>query len=142
MKPLLIHSTLPKILPPAICAAQILCWFGVLTTNQLFHVFEESIWAETFAMIIPLLVKLSRMPENSGRQKKLLACVIIYVIYVMYMLLVDIPMYYRRYAENNELGVQYLSLREGVYDAMSCKMVTAKYEVWKEDAIWMIGYFV
>ena len=142
MKPLAVQSILPYILPPAIFVAQILCWFGVLTTNQLFHVFEESIWAGVSAMIIPLLLKLVKKTEDSKIQKKLLAFVIIDTVYVIYMLLVDIPMYYRRYTENNESGYQYLSLREGLYDAMSCKLVTTKYEVWKEDAMWMIGYFV
>ena len=55
---------------------------------------------------------------------------------------IDIPMYYRRYEENNDTGVQYLTLRDGLYDAMKCKLVTTEYEVWKEDAVWMIGYFV
>ena len=135
-------SIFPYVLPPAISFAQILCWCGVLTTNQLFHVFEESIWAIGIASIIPLLIKLQRKTTENGRKKKLTGCVIIASLYVMYMFLVDIPMYYRRYLENNTSHVKYLSLKEGAYDAMSCNLVTTKYNVWKEDSVWMIGYFV
>ena len=137
-----VPSSFPYILPPAITFAQMLCWCGVLSTNQIFHVFEESIWAVSFTMIIPLLIKLQRKAQDSDKKKKLLGCVIMASVYVIYMFAVDIPMYYRRYEENNDTGVQYLSLRDGLYDAMKCKLVTTKYEVWKEDAVWMIGYFV
>ena len=135
-------SLLPYILPPAISCAQILCWFGVLTTNQFFHVCEESIWAVAFALMIPLLIQLHRKAKETERKKKLMGCVILALIYVVYMFIVDVPMYYRRFSENNLSQVRYLSLREGIFDAMSCNLVTTKYEVWKEDSIWMIGYFV
>ena len=142
MKDSTVRSSLPYIMPPAICIAQILCWIGVLTTNQLFHVFEESIWASFFAMLIPLLLQLSRRTTNTETQNKLLGCTIIATIYVIYMVSVDIPMYYGRYVENKKLNIQYLSMTEGIHDAASCKRVTKSYEVWKEDSVWMIGYFV
>lgn len=142
MKDSTVRSFLPYILPPAICIAQILCWIGVLTTNQLFHVFEESIWAVFFAMLIPLLLQLSRSTASTETKNKLLGCTILATIYVIYMVYIDIPMYYGRYAENKKLNIPYLSLTEGIYDVASCKRITKSYEVWQEDSVWMIGYFV
>ena len=142
MKDLTIRSSLPYIIPPAICIAQILCWIGVLTTNQLFHVFEESIWAGVFALLIPLLLQLSKKTANEQLRSNLLWCTIVASMYVIYMVSIDIPMYYGRYVENKKHNIPYLTLTEGIYDTLSCKRVTKSYEVWKEDAVWMYGYFV
>ena len=137
-----VKSTLPFIIPPAIGVAQMLCWFGVLTTNQLFHCFEESIWTICFALVIPLLLKLLGKTKNSTMRYKLVCCAVVIMLYVIYMVFIDVPMYYRRYGENEELNTEYLSLMEGIKDTMSCKMVTKSYKTWKEDAVWMIGYFI
>ena len=136
------RSILPYLIPPLICVAQILCWFGVLTTNQLYHCFEESIWAGCMAMLIPILVRISRRIPDTETQLKLIVCTVITIIYVIYMVMIDVPMYYGRYIENEKLNLEYLSLRDGLEDSMACKLIDNSYRIWKEDSIWMIGYFV
>ena len=141
MRDLNVQSPLTYIIPPAISIAQVLCWIGVLTTNQSFHCFEESIWAICMALLIPLLLKLLDKTKNDEMRYKLIGCTVVVILYVIYMVFIDVPMYYRRYAENEDLHIEYLSLTDGIEDAMSCKTITKSYEVWKEDSVWMIGYF-
>ena len=136
------HSIIPYIIPPFICGAQLLCWFGITTTNQLFHCFEESIWAAMIAMLIPVLLRISRNIEDNEKRNKVIVGIVGSIIYVIYMILVDVPMYYRRYNENESINTKYFSLQDGLEDSMYCKEVTKSYDVWKEDAVWMFGYFV
>jgi hypothetical protein len=62
-------------------------------------------------------------------------------IYVIYMILVDIPMYYNRWLGDEQRGAHYHTFLEGVKDATACKIVTQDYEMWKGDLSWITGYF-
>lgn len=63
------------------------------------------------------------------------------------MITVDIPMYYNRWQSNNQNinnnnnNNNQLTFMEGIKEAASCKIVSGKYEDWKEDFSWMLGYF-
>ena len=142
MKELDVRSFVPYVITPAITVAQVLCWCGVLTTNQLFHCFEESIWTIFMFLLIPLTFRLMRKTECNKVYYKLMGCMTLLTIYVIYMAFIDVPMYYKRYIHNEKQNVSYLSLKEGIADSTSCKVVTQSYYVWKEDSIWMIGYFI
>lgn len=62
-------------------------------------------------------------------------------VYVVYMLTVDIPMYYNRWLQDEANHRVYNTVVEGIKDAGQCKLVTGKYDDWVGDFSWMIGYF-
>lgn len=134
-----------------ICA-QCFCWLGVTTTKQVWHVFEESIWASTiFIMTICsfILIKYFKTIQILPNEIELAKNCNTYLkaslfggpIYVLYMLLVDIPMYYRRFVADELRGAHYFTFLEGVEDAKTCKIVTQEFTTWKEDMSWITLYF-
>jgi hypothetical protein len=57
------------------------------------------------------------------------------------MLISNIPLYVQRYHEDQDNGVEYISFSEGLPDIAYCHDASTKWEDWKEDAGWMVGYF-
>ena len=80
---------------PALALAQLFCWWSVLTHNQLGHMIEESLWALTGCLIAGNLgYHFWCTPDNRlliGMGAGLAT------LYSLYMVLVDIPMYLRKY---------------------------------------------
>lgn len=115
------HSGIPIV--KSISIAQVFCWLGLLTGRLQYHVIEESIWAFTALRIMGYCI-FKRYYTFAG----------IAAFYSGYMILVDIPMY----ATRESFPV---SLWEGVQELSTCK-VDRDWAVWREDAIWMTGYFI
>ena len=63
------------------------------------------------------------------------------VLFVIFMVTVDVPMYIERYRADEERGHTYLSFWEGVVDATRCDRVSRDWAVWREDVPWMSAYF-
>lgn len=99
-----------------IMVAQWFCWMGVLTKNNMWHVAEESLWAITAARIV-------------YKEKSVVA-----LIYLMYMVAIDIPMYYYR-------PMDPIPMLNGFYEMNQCRIVY-EWDIWREDVIWMTSYFV
>lgn len=97
-------------------AAQLCCWAAILTKNNLFHVLEETWW-----FLIGYTYYL-----NTHRE----AARVIALVYVVYMVGVDIPTYVGRYLESPDFA---LSL-----DVDQCKLV----DDWTGEYLWRVGYFV
>lgn len=62
------------------------------------------------------------------------------------MATVDVPMYLRRWKENKESVrkgkvVRTMSSLEAVNDAWSRRVVTKNWEFWREETLWLTGYF-
>lgn len=136
--------------------AQSFCWLGITTTIQVFHVFEESIWAFTIlGMTICCyfmynfacnLNPKDKDEKNTGISMENVLRYMKYFlvfgpIYVAYMGWVDVPMYYNRWRQDELNNHQYYSFVEGLGHAASCKVVTGQYSAWAEDFSWMLGYF-
>jgi len=143
----------------AICVAQCCCWLGVTTQRQIWHGLEESIWALTFSGIAIcfaiLYWKLRRQGQKSrcglgicekgdiGYAKRCLifgfpGC----IAYVLFMVLVDVPMYLDRYRADEARGASYLWVSEGVLNTMSCDRVSKSMSDWAPEMPWMTGYFI
>jgi len=142
----------------AICVAQCCCWMGVTTQRQIWHGLEESIWAGTFAAVAvccAVLLKHSQKHASYGVFAGLVAAgdkgyvhrFLVLTIpgsvsYVMFMVLVDIPMYVNRYMEDQARGTKYLWVSEGLLDSMSCKSISKSMADWRPEIPWMSGYFL
>ena len=125
---------------PMILVAETCSWYAVLTTSNLGHVIEESIWGFSAAMLVASLVFLWPRSDRAHRPMLLVACVM-GVGYVIYMLHVDVPMYWSRWLHDEGQGRQYLDVGQGLADVSSRWVVSHRWEDWKSEVVWMSLYF-
>ena len=134
--------------------AQLFCWYGVLYQNNMMHVIEESIWMFSMAYIGLSYLYFCDLIKNIHVKTYFLLAFIGACIYTMFMLFVDIPMYYERdqnkykiILSDPSLYVKFKiisqrSLYESVKDMASCQQISKSYDVWKDEIPWMSGYFI
>lgn len=125
---------------PIIILAQISCWYAALTLNHFWHSIEEAAWvvmvlaaAACFAIGFFML---------SGILKVLMAIGIISCLGGAYiMLFIDIPMYLSRKADSHKQAQQFLSVSAGIKDAISRRVKTSDWSIWKKEVVWLSAYF-
>jgi hypothetical protein len=127
-------------LVPLIAIAEACSWYSVLTTSNIGHVAEESIWGFSVALLVASLVAI--WPRCTAAQRPLLlACCIAGSLYVGYMFLVDVPMYWSRWIADEVNGRRYMSLAQGVHDVSVRWVVSHRWQDWKSEVVWMSLYF-
>jgi len=57
------------------------------------------------------------------------------------MLAVDVPMYLARWRYARSNGVRYLSLKEGLRDALQRRRIAQRWSEWRPEVLWMSLYF-
>ena len=125
---------------PLIAVAETCSWYSVLTTSNIGHVIEESLWGVSAMLLVISL--LSMWPRSSRRLRPLLlAMCLTGIAYVAFMFLVDVPMYWSRWVADEASGRHYLSLSQGVLDTSGRWVVSQQWHVWKSEVIWMSLYF-
>jgi hypothetical protein len=125
---------------PLIVIAEACSWYSVLTTSNIGHVAEESIWALCVALLIASLFTI--WPRSTAdRRPLLLACCIVGSIYVGYMSLVDVPMYWSRWIGDELSGRSYLSIAQGAHDVAVRWVVSHRWQDWRNELVWMSLYF-
>ena len=125
---------------PLIAVAETCSWYSVLTTSNIGHVIEESLWGVSAMLLVISL--LSMWPRSSQRLRPLLmAMCLTGIAYVAFMFLVDVPMYWSRWVADEASGRLYLSLSQGVLDTSGRWVVSQQWHVWKSEVIWMSLYF-
>jgi hypothetical protein len=128
------------LLVPLILVAEMCSWYAVLTTSYLGNAVEESIWALTATLAVVGLLAL--WPRCVVAYRPFLAAAaVIGVAYVIFMTMVDVPMYVSRWLADEASGRQYLSLSEGLWDAGSHWTVALSWEAWRTEIPWMSLYF-
>jgi len=125
---------------PSIVVAEICSWYAVLTTSNLGHVFEESIWGLTVAMLVVGLLLLWPRSDRSQRPFFVLASAIGFG-YVIYIFEVDVPMYWARWVIDESRGHQYLSIAQGLADVSGRWVVSQRWSDWESEVVWMSLYF-
>jgi len=129
-----------QLVVPMIATAQLCCWYAVLTTSNLGHVFEESIWATCAAMLVASLLPI--WPRCPREVRPILAATCVAGLgYVVYMAGVDVPMYWARWIADTDHGRQYLSLAQGLADMSGRWIVSHRWADWKSEVVWMSLYF-
>ena len=138
---------LSMVLVPMITIAQGFCWTGVVTLNHAYHAIEESIWA-----VCSLLVAFEMgslviyYPEKPSLYSAGVFGFVISLAFCYYMITVDVPMYIRRWKEGwagkgSSRQVVRLTSFEGGKDALHRRVVTKSWDVWREETVWLTGYF-
>lgn len=125
---------------PLIAVAETCSWYAVLTTANIGHVIEETLWGACAAMLA--LSLLSAWPRCEGRLRPwVLGLGLVGLAYVAYMFTVDVPMYWARWIHDEAQGRHYLSLAQGALDASGRWVVSHQWHTWKSEVVWMTLYF-
>jgi hypothetical protein len=127
-------------LVPLIAVAELCSWYSVLTTSNIGHVAEESIWGLSAALLVTSLMVIRPRCTAAFRPVLLAGCVI-GAAYVAFMFLVDVPMYWSRWVADGIGGRHYLSIAQGVHDAAIRRVVSYRWSDWKSEVLWMSLYF-
>ena len=129
------HAVVPMIL-----VAELFSWYAVLTTSNLGHVIEESLWGLCALMLAASY--LHALPRSHREHRTILATFsAIGAIYALYMFLVDVPMYWSRWLLDHEHGRPFLSVTQGLLDVSSRWVVSHRWTDWESEVIWMSAYF-
>lgn len=125
---------------PLIAVAEMCSWYSVLTTSNLGHVMEESLWAACAALLVASLLLL--WPRCRREARPVIGLVTVAgLAYVGYMAGVDVPRYWGRWVADIEQGRSYMTLLQGVADASSRWNVSHRWQDWRGEVVWMTLYF-
>ena len=128
------------IIVPLILIAECFSWYAVLTTNFLYNAIENSLWAVAFFLVGTGLVRL--LPEFHGPVRAVLLLSIAGIVaYLVFLVTVDVPMYFSRWRANHVEGNRPLSLFEGLRDVSTRWVRTHDIAHWKGEIAWMSLYF-
>ncbi len=125
---------------PLIATAEVFSWYSVLTTSNLGHVVEETIWGLCAVSLVTSLVANWSRCDTAWRPL-LAACCVAGVAYFGYMFLVDVPMYWSRWLADEASGRPYLDLAQGLLDVSQRRVVSHRWEDWQSEVVWMSLYF-
>jgi hypothetical protein len=132
--------TTSRVVLPAIAMAEVGSWYSVLTTSNLGHVIEESLWGLTAALLLAGVVALWPRVERAMRPP-LAFWGVAATVYVGYMFGVDVPMYWSRWLADEMYGRDYLDLAQGLADVSTSWVVSHRWDDWKSEVTWMSLYF-
>ena len=125
---------------PLIAVAQVTCWAGVVTGNNLWHALEESLWAVTVLLVAAAGVGL--WPTAEGLMPTLLVMGWLGCGVSAYVMAgVDVPMYIRRGRAEKAAGTAHRGLGAGFADAWRRREPTGAWSVWRHEVTWMTPYF-
>ena len=135
-----VGRTVSVVVLPLIAVAEACSWYSVLTTSNIGHVAEETIWGLSAALMVVSLAAI--WPRCDARVRGLLvAWCGVGLAYVAFMFLVDVPMYWSRWLADEASGRTYLSLAQGVADVSQRWTVSHRWEDWSSEVTWMSLYF-
>lgn len=125
-----------------IVIAEVFCWSGCLSNNQYWNMLEESTWTLSSIIISVIMFILYINTSNKSIEKFLYIAILISVMYQVFMINVDVPMYYNR-GKNHISNQDYnnKSLLDKIKDMYKCKKISNSNKDWDEEMPWMTGYF-
>jgi hypothetical protein len=128
------------LLVPIVAVAEVCSWSGILTTCYGFNVAEESLWALAASLLVAAgLIVWTRF--RAARGAFLTSALALGMLYILFMVLCDIPMYFSRWRADEAAGRAYLALGPGLHDAWSRRVVTFSWDQWRAEIPWMTLYF-
>src|SRR3954454_90350 len=129
-----------RVILPLIVVAEICSWYAVLTKNFLYNAIENSLWAVAFLFVGIGLGRL--LPEFDGLVRWLLIAGLVGIaFYLAFLVVIDVPMYVKRWRIERAAGTPLLHPLAGLRDSATRWTVTHEFEHWKEEIAWMSLYF-
>ena len=125
---------------PLILAAEFFSWYAVITTDYLGNTLENSLWAVTFLLIAAGLLRLSS--KFNGVVRVAIGTAVAGIAgYLMFLVTIDVPMYFGRWQADVASGKELLGLLAGLHDLSNRWAVTHDIVHWKDEIAWMSLYF-
>lgn len=129
-----------RLIMPLIATAEICSWIAVLTTSNLGHIFENSLWGVSGALGVAAIVSI--IPRCAAeRRGAMVAWCVAGALYVAFMFSFDVPTYASRWAADQAAGKHYLTIGQGLEDVAHRRVVSHRWEDWKSEVVWMSLYF-
>lgn len=135
-----VGRTASAVVVPLIVVAEVCSWYSVLSTSNLGHVIEETIWGASAALMVASLIAIWPVCDTAARRLLAVWCAM-GVAYVGFMFLVDVPMYWSRWLADEASGRSYLDLAQGLADVSQRWVVSHRWEDWRSEVVWMSLYF-
>ncbi|MDP4301474.1 hypothetical protein [Leptothrix discophora] len=129
-----------RLIVPLIVVAEVFSWYSVLSTSNLGHVIEESLWGACALLFVLGLVPIWPQVHDHLRPRLRLWGAA-GLAYAVYMFGVDVPMYADRWLADEAAGRHYLSLAQGWADVSARWIVSHRWTDWRSEVIWMSLYF-
>jgi hypothetical protein len=129
-----------RVVVPLILIAEVCSWYSVLTTSNLGHVAEETIWGFSGFLLLCSMAAMWPRCASNWRPALFLGCLVA-ATYVAFMFVVDVPMYWARWTADQASGRQYMSLGQGFLEITQRSAVSRRWEDWSSELIWMSLYF-
>jgi hypothetical protein len=128
------------VIVPLILIAECFSWHAVVTTNYLGNAIENSIWAVAFFIAGIGICRL--LPEFDGALRVILVGTVVgIVVYLAFLMTVDVPMYLKRWRADVARGNRGLNPLEGFRDVSTRWVVTYDLSEWRDEIAWMSLYF-
>lgn len=126
-------------------AAECTSYYNTATTNEFFCAVEVLLDGLAFLVMAPAALYLwCKIPGSTcGKSAKTYCAIMVplCIIYPLYNILVDAPMYLKRYHADQAAHKQYFGFLEGLEDAAVTRHVTHQLGHWSADMLWMTLYF-
>ncbi len=136
----LVARIVSRLIMPLIATAEICSWTAVLTTSNLGHIFENSLWGVSGALGVAAIVSI--IPRCAAeRRLAMVAWCVAGALYVTFMFGFDVPTYATRWAADQAAGKHYLTISQGLEDVAHRRVVSYRWDDWKTEVVWMSLYF-
>lgn len=125
---------------PLIVTAEICSWQAVLTTSNRGHIYENSLWGISAALIAICLVATAIcVPDDRTLALGVYASG--GVLFAAYIFTVDVPMYRARWLADLAQQRKYMTIAQGLADVRHRRVVSRRWEDWGGEVMWMTLYF-
>jgi hypothetical protein len=133
-------KNIARLIVPLIALAEVCSWYAVISTNFFGNVLENSLWTVAFTLVAIALVRLAL--SFRGIAQWIIAITAVGAAgYVLFMSVVDVPMYVLRWQAELADGRHLLGFFAGVQDLASRWVVTHSFAQWRNEILWMSLYF-
>lgn len=133
-------KNIAKLIVPVIALAELCSWYAVTSTDFLGNVVENSLWTIAFALVGMALMRL--VASFHGIVRWIIVATAAGAIgYVLFMVVIDVPMYLGRWQAATASGRPALGLFAGLHDLSNRWIVTHDIARWREEIPWMSLYF-
>jgi hypothetical protein len=130
-----------RLLVPLIAVAELFSWYAVLTTNYFGNVLEESTWTVVSALV---LASFAMLWFGFDRRRRSFLEISFFLLsaYLIFMCTTEVPMYISRYRADRAAGrTATLTLADGLQDCWQRRVVTHRWDDWRDEIPWMSLYF-
>lgn len=125
---------------PLIVLAEASSWYAVVSIDFFWNAVENTIWGITFTLVAIALWRLRTYFHRAVR-KLIVGVVVGLIAYVIFLAVIDVPMYIDRWQLQLAGEMEFFGIGEGLRNLNSEWIVSDDLAHWQEEIPWMSLYF-